>query len=190
MGDAQNPKTFFHGHTYGGNPLGAAVALASLQRLRRRSTPWQSLIPKTDHLAARLESHGPLDHVGNVRQRGLDRRHRTGRLQADQGALPTRTCRRRRGSAGGPAPSGLLIRPLGDVLVIMPPLSITVSELDQMLDVIESLIIEVTKRNPLVSLPGLFITGTDTGVGKTAVAAAIATLLTRQASPPRVASVS
>lgn len=146
LGDAHNPKTFFHGHTYGGNPLGAAVALASLRVFKEEHT-LDHLVPKTQHLAARLESIARLEYVGNVRQRGLIGAielvacKQTRKPYPPEHAVGATICQRARAHH-------LLIRPLGDVLVVMPPLSIALAELDQMLDVIESLITEVTSEIP------------------------------------------
>ena len=60
LATAAEGKTFFHGHTYGGNPLGAAVALASLQVFEDEAT-LASLPPKVDRLAARLAEMATLD---------------------------------------------------------------------------------------------------------------------------------
>src|SRR5204862_276530 len=70
LGEYAESKTFFHGHTYGGNPLGAAVALASLQVFDDEAT-LERLGPKIARLAQRLAGFARLPHVGDVRQRGL-----------------------------------------------------------------------------------------------------------------------
>lgn len=132
-GSVTDGKTFYHGHTYGGNPLGAAVALANLRVFRDEKT-LDGLVPKFERLAARLREFAALRFVGDVRQRGLigavelvaDRATKTPFPWSDQ--VGARVCARARDL-------GLLIRPLGDVLVIMPPLSIRLDELDEMLDV-------------------------------------------------------
>jgi adenosylmethionine---8-amino-7-oxononanoate aminotransferase len=132
-GSALDGKTFYHGHTYGGNPLGAAVALASLQLVDEEHT-LDALKPKTARFAARLAEFCALRHVGDVRQRGLiagielvaDRSSRTPFEPSAQ--VGARICQMAR-------ESGLLVRPLGDVLVVMPPLSITLDQLDWMMDV-------------------------------------------------------
>ena len=69
-GDRVDGKTFFHGHTYGGNPLGAAVALATLQVFDDEAT-LERLAPKIERLSQRLAEFRPLKHVGDVRQRGF-----------------------------------------------------------------------------------------------------------------------
>jgi adenosylmethionine-8-amino-7-oxononanoate aminotransferase len=131
-GTAAEGKTFYHGHTYGGNPLGAAVALANLRVFDDERT-LENLVPKVSRLAERLNDFSTLRHVGDVRQRGLiagvelvaDRATKTPFPWTDQ--VGARVCMRARDF-------GLLIRPLGDVLVIMPPLAISFAQLDEMLD--------------------------------------------------------
>jgi adenosylmethionine-8-amino-7-oxononanoate aminotransferase len=142
LGTARESKTFYHGHTYGGNPLGAAVALATLRVFEEEET-LEALVPKVKRLSERLESLAALPHVGDVRQRGLiagielvaDVPSKTPYDWSEQVGARVCTAARRR---------GLLIRPLGDVLVIMPPLSITIEQLDWMVDVIAECIVEVT----------------------------------------------
>ena len=134
LGHAHDGKTFYHGHTYGGNPLGAAVALASLRVFEEERT-LENLRPKIARLAERLEEFRSLSHVGDIRRRGLiagvelvaDRATKASYPSAEQ--IGSRVCRLAR-------ELGLLVRPLGDVLVIMPPLSISTRQLDEMLDIL------------------------------------------------------
>jgi adenosylmethionine-8-amino-7-oxononanoate aminotransferase len=141
-GTAADGKTFYHGHTYGGNPLGAAAALATLRVFDEERT-LEALRPKVTRLAERLDGIARRPHVGDVRQSGLigavelvaDRATKTPFEPSRQ--VGARVCLRARDF-------GLLIRPLGDVLVLMPPLSITVEQLDGMLDVVAACLEEVT----------------------------------------------
>ena len=145
-GTASDGKTFFHGHTYAGNPLGCAVGLANLAVFRDEQT-LANLQPQIDHLAARLAAIGRLPQVGNVRQRGF----MAGiELVADRGTkapfpwdrqVGARVCRHARGL-------GLLLRPLGDVIVVLPPLTITVDQLDAMLDAIVASIAAILPTEP------------------------------------------
>ena len=142
-GTAREGKTFYHGHTYGGNPLGAAVALASLRVFDDEGT-LAALGPKSARLAARLDEFAARPHVGDVRQRGLlagielvaDKASKARYDPGDQ--VGARVCLRAR-------ELGLLIRPLGDVLVVMPPLAITLTQLDEMLDVMLECVRDVTE---------------------------------------------
>ncbi len=137
-------KTFQHGHTFGGNPLGAAVALASLQVFDDERT-LDHLPPKIALLERRLAEMANHPHVGDVRQCGLIAGIELVADKATKALFPSdrqigaAVCRQAR-------ESGLLIRPLGDVLVIMPPLAITEDQLGWMLDVMERCIHSVASE--------------------------------------------
>jgi adenosylmethionine---8-amino-7-oxononanoate aminotransferase len=143
-GSATDGKTFYHGHTYGGNPLGAAVALANLEVFDDEAT-LVNLGPKIELLTLRLAKLAALRHVGDVRQCGLiggielvaDKETKAPFRLADQ--VGTRVCSRAR-------ELGLLIRSLGDVLVVLPPLTITEVQLGTMLDSMERAIRIVTEE--------------------------------------------
>ena len=105
-------RTFQHGHTFGGNPLGAAVSLACLRVFEEEDTI-AGLVPKIDLLRRRLADFAELPHVGDVRQCGLiagielvaDRATRRPFEPGLQlGATICHECR----------DDGLLIRPIGD----------------------------------------------------------------------------
>jgi adenosylmethionine-8-amino-7-oxononanoate aminotransferase len=140
-GTAAEGKTFFHGHTFAGNPLGAAVALASLQVFEDERT-LERLAPKIEVLKKRLLSVAELPNVGNIRQKGLIAGIELVADRASQEPFPwtsqigARVCLEAR-------KHGLLIRPLGDVIVLMPPLSITVEEIVEMVEVVETSIKQV-----------------------------------------------
>jgi adenosylmethionine-8-amino-7-oxononanoate aminotransferase len=143
-GTVAEAKTFYHGHTYGGNPLGAAVALANLRVFKEERT-LERLEPLIVRLGERLREFAALEHVGDVRQRGLIAGVELVAERATKAAYPwtdqvgARVCLRAR-------EFGLLVRPLGDVLVIMPPLSVTRGELDEMLDVMIRCVRSVTEE--------------------------------------------
>ena len=121
LGEPWEGRTFFHGHTYTGNPLACAAALASLD-LFERTTCWPTCGGRPACWPRLLEPVAALPHVGDVRQKGLmvgielvaDRASRTPfdpRRRAGAGV-----CQRLRSH-------GVLLRPLGDVVVLMPPLA-------------------------------------------------------------------
>jgi adenosylmethionine---8-amino-7-oxononanoate aminotransferase len=128
LGDHASGRAFYHGHTYGGNPLAAAVGLASLDVFRDEAV-LEGLPTKIARLAGHAERFAGLDHVGAVRQCGLvlgielvaDKP--TGRKYPPAEQRGRRTCAAARRH-------GALLRPLGDVVVIMPPLAVTAAELD------------------------------------------------------------
>jgi adenosylmethionine-8-amino-7-oxononanoate aminotransferase len=132
-GPPEQGRAFYHGHTYTGNPLGAAVALASLGLLEGRVLA--HLPRKAAQLRAGLERIAGLRCVGEVRQCGLmagielvaDRATKAPFSAAKRvGARACRLARER----------GVLLRPLGDVVVVMPPLSIDESLVAVLLDVV------------------------------------------------------
>ncbi len=143
LGSYAESKTFYHGHTYGGNPLGAAVALASLDVFDEEQT-LARLPPKIDRLAEHLQRIAQRPHVGDVRQCGLIGAIELVRDRATQEPYPwteqrgIEVCRHARAL-------GVLARPLGNVLVIMPPLSITLDELDRIALALEAGIRAVTE---------------------------------------------
>ncbi len=128
-------KSFFHGHTYAGNPLAAAVGLASLDVFEEEGT-LERLPEKAAHLQARLEQVAQLPPVGDVRQKGLLAGIELVRDRATKEPFPweeqrgINVCMHAR-------QRGVLLRPLGNVLVVMPPLAISLEEIDQLMDAIE-----------------------------------------------------
>jgi adenosylmethionine-8-amino-7-oxononanoate aminotransferase len=131
-------KTFFHGHSYTGNPLGCAVALANLDVFEREQTI-KKLAPKIEALRRMLKPLLAHPHVGDIRQIGLiaaiemvrDRRTKESYPLAERiGARVTEQARL----------AGLLLRPLGNIIVLMPPLSTTLKELGLMAQIVTSAI--------------------------------------------------
>ncbi len=136
LGPAHAGRTFHHGHTYTGNPLGAAAALASLE-LFESSRVLEALPEKAERLRTHLARMAELPCVGDVRQRGLmagvelvedkpSKRPFPPELRA--GARVCRLLRER----------GVLLRPLGDVVVVLPPLAIDLSSLDHLCNMLYS----------------------------------------------------
>jgi adenosylmethionine-8-amino-7-oxononanoate aminotransferase len=144
LGDYAESKTFFHGHTYGGNPLGAAVALASLEIFEQEQT-LERLQPKIARLAEHLQRIGKLPHVGDVRQRGLIAAIE---LVRDRATKEPYEWSERRGlrACDQARTHGVWLRPLGNVVVIMPPLAITLDELDSIAVAAEAGIIAATEE--------------------------------------------
>ena len=135
LGEYAQSRTFFHGHTYGGNPLGAAVALATLDVFEEEQT-LARLPAKIDRLAGHLRRIAALRQVGNVRQCGLMAGIELVRDRATKEPYPweerrgMRVCDFARGE-------GVLLRPLGNVLVIMPPLAISLEQIDRIAAAVE-----------------------------------------------------
>jgi len=136
LGDFAELRTFFHGHTYTGNPLACAAALATLEIFERERT-LERLQPKIALLAELLAEHvAPLPAVREVRRRGVmvGIELEDFPLEARMGHQVTRAARRR----------GALVRPLGDVVVLMTPLSITADELRRLVTITAGAIAEAT----------------------------------------------
>jgi adenosylmethionine-8-amino-7-oxononanoate aminotransferase len=135
LGTYSENKTFFHGHTYGGNPLGAAAALACLDIFEEEKT-LDNLQPKIARLGEHLARLGHLPHVGHVRQCGLIGAVELVKNKATKESFPWEE-KRGLSVCDYARTEGVLLRPLGNVIVIMPPLAITLEQLDKILGAVE-----------------------------------------------------
>lgn len=135
LGRTQDSRQFYHGHTYCGNPLGAAVALASLDLFESDRT-FEQLPAKTARLDEHLRRIADHPHVAHVRRCGMIAALDLVRDRLSDEPFPWE---KRRGAAVCLAARkhGVLLRPLGDVLVVMPPLSITLDEIDRLMTALE-----------------------------------------------------
>jgi adenosylmethionine-8-amino-7-oxononanoate aminotransferase len=142
LGRYEEFKTFFHGHSYTGNPLGCAVALANLDVFERERT-LARLKPKIAALHRLLQPLRDHPHVGDIRQLGLIVGIELVREWATKAPYPLAE---RVGIrvAEEARRLGLLIRPLGNVVVLMPPLSTTMQELRKMAGIVTKAIKAVT----------------------------------------------
>ena len=143
LGEHDSKRTFYHGHTYTGNPLGCAAAIASIDIFKGEKT-LQALWPKIKLLETKLRKFKELKHVGDVRQYGFlagielvkDKRTKKEYPMSEKiGIKVIKEARKK----------GLIIRPLSDVIVIMPPLSISKVDLSRMLDIIYHSVRKVTE---------------------------------------------
>ena len=143
LGEYKEFKTFFHGHTYTGNPLGCAVALANLEVFAKENTI-ENMQPRSAYLHERLnEEFLHLPHVSDVRQWGYmigielaqDKNGRKSYAPEQRIGYKVILEARKR---------SVMIRPLGDVVILMPPLSATDAELTSLLDVVYDCIDVVT----------------------------------------------
>ena len=133
LGDYSAQKTFFHGHTYTGNPLACAAAIASID-LFGKDGVLAHVARKADLLAQKLRAVAQLDHVGDIRQLGLmvgielvrDKRTREPYAWEERIGIRTITEARSR---------SVILRPLGNVIVLMPPLCITEEQISTLVEV-------------------------------------------------------
>ena len=144
LGEYNEFKTFFHGHTYTGNPLGCAAALANLELFEREKIVEQ-MQPKVAYIERQLNDEFLLrEHVSDVRQWGF----MVGiELVEDKHQRKTYPPERRIGHKVilEARKRNVMVRPLGDVIVLMPPLSIEDDELKLLLDVVYDSIRDVTE---------------------------------------------
>jgi len=142
LGRWDEGRTLYHGHTYGGNPLAAAAALATLDVFDEENT-LAELPPKIARLGEHLCRLAEHPHVATTRQRGL-----IGALELTPdkaSGLPYPAEERRPWQVCREALSrGVWIRPLADVLYVMPPLAILLEELDTVMNTLAGAIDIVT----------------------------------------------
>ena len=142
LGGYSEFKTLFHGHTFTANPLACRAALANLELFRKKKT-LEKLQKKIDLLRDRLKAFWALPHVGDIRQVGFMSgieliEDRTARkpypTEKKVGIRVIQETRKR----------GVILRPLGNVIVLMPPFAISAGELNRLLDVTYDSIEKVT----------------------------------------------
>jgi adenosylmethionine---8-amino-7-oxononanoate aminotransferase len=127
LGAHEDLRTFFHGHTFTGNPLGCAAALANLEVFRTEGTLLR-LQPKIRMLGELLEPVARMAEVAEVRGRGfmvgIDLGEHDPALRL--GHRVTLAARER----------GAIVRPLGDTVVLMPPLSISKADVRRLVAIV------------------------------------------------------
>jgi adenosylmethionine-8-amino-7-oxononanoate aminotransferase len=138
LGEYEEFKTFFHGHSFTGNQLGAAASLASLEMLQSK----QSVLQRTrlqKWLHEELQSLWALANVGDIRQVGLVagielvKNWQTREPFALHERAGIRVCE-------AMARHGVLTRPVGNVIVLMPPYCTTRAQLQQMVSTLREAI--------------------------------------------------
>jgi adenosylmethionine-8-amino-7-oxononanoate aminotransferase len=138
LGPDLSERTLYHGHSYGGNALAAAVALRHLQLLEE----WDVLAnvrARSAELHARLQARvAPSSAVKEIRLLGL--------MGAVELAPPAEGLRWGRRVCAAAVQRGVLLRPIGDVVVLMPMLTTTATEVERIVDVLGDAIDEVTHQ--------------------------------------------
>lgn len=142
LGKWSDGRTLYHGHTYGGNPLAAAAALATLDVLDEEQTLTR-LPEKIERIGSHLGRLAKHPHIHQTRQRGmlaafelLKDKARGEAYGADE-RHAWRVCREA-------LAHGVWLRPLGDTLYVMPPLAISPAEIDEMMNAVSAAIDTVT----------------------------------------------
>lgn len=135
LGPDLSERTFYHGHSYGGNALAAAVALRHLELLAEKDV-LSNVRARAAELGALLADRLPsLPAKTTVRQRGL--------MCGVELIPPAEGLRWGRLVCAAAVRRGVLLRPLGDVVVIMPPLTITTGEIERIVDALCAAVVEV-----------------------------------------------
>lgn len=141
LGEPTEYKTFFHGHSYTGNQLACSVGVASLE-IFKKDKVIEGLPPKIAVIERHFAKMAEMEFVGDARQYGMlggielmaDKEKKVPFDPALQVAAGICTAARK---------YGLIIRPIGDVIVFMPPLVSTEEEIDEMLNRLEKAMDEV-----------------------------------------------
>jgi adenosylmethionine-8-amino-7-oxononanoate aminotransferase len=135
LGEDLGTRTLYHGHSYGGNALAAAVALRHLALLEERNV-LDNVRLRAEQLGARLDRDiAGRAGVGQVRRRGL--------MTGVEMAPPAEGLKWGRRVCWAAVDRGVLLRPLGDVVVVMPMLTSTAEEIDRIVDVLAEAIDQV-----------------------------------------------
>lgn len=135
LGEYAQSRSFFHGHSFGGNPLGCAAALATLELFDEEQTLANVAIRGTqlDECLSRLKEFSA---VGDIRRRGLIAAVELVSDRRTQAAFPWterlghQVCQRA-------LERGVWLRPLGNVIIIMPPLCVDASHIEQIVDAVQ-----------------------------------------------------
>ncbi len=142
LGEYADFKTFFHGHSYTGNALGCSAAIANLEVIEKEKV-LEKIQPKIKRLSEFLKPLWALEPVGDIRQCGLmvgielvkcRNRKEPYPLTEKMGFRVARAAKR----------MGMLIRPLGNVIVLLPPLSTSPAQLSRMVRILQASIREAT----------------------------------------------
>jgi adenosylmethionine-8-amino-7-oxononanoate aminotransferase len=144
LGEHAQQKAFYHGHTYTANPLACAVSLANLDLFDKEAI-LKKLSGKIAQMRQGLQRFWQLRHVGDVRQLGFmvgielvqDRDTRKPYPYEDKVGIKVIQEARRR---------GLILRPLVDTIILMPPLSISGKEMEELLEITYDAIEQVTEK--------------------------------------------
>ena len=135
LGEDLGERTFYHGHSYSGNAVACAVAARHLELLAERGVIGH-VEEASAHLGAALEAVAARPEVREVRRRGL--------MAGVELAPPAGAVRWGRKVCAAAVRAGVLLRPLGDVVVIMPPLVVTAAQIDTIVEVLLAAIDEVS----------------------------------------------
>ena len=144
LGEHADFRTFFHGHTYTGNPLACAAGLATLDVFEEERT-LERLQPKIELLGTLLDEVAAMPEVAEVRRRGFMTGIQLGDhpVELRMGHRVTLEARRR----------GAIVRPLGDTVILMPPLAISEADLRRLVEITaDAITAAVASARPAVAV--------------------------------------
>ena len=137
LGEDLGERTFYHGHSYSGNAVACAVAARHLELLAERGV-LDHAASVAGHLGSALAPVAARPEVREVRRRGL--------MVGVELAPPAGAVRWGRKVCAAAVRAGVLLRPLGDVVVVMPPLVVTTAQIDTIAEVLLAAIEEVSAQ--------------------------------------------
>lgn len=144
LGEVEEQKTFYHGHTYTGNQLACAVALKNIECIQKRELI-KDVQQKSSSIEPLLKELKEFSIVGDVRQKGMMMGIEIVQDKRSKKIFPTNyqiehqiilEARKR----------GLIIRPLGNVIAVVPILAMKEDELKRVMDIIADSIYTIQKR--------------------------------------------
>ncbi|MCB2226006.1 MAG: adenosylmethionine--8-amino-7-oxononanoate transaminase [Desulfarculaceae bacterium] len=142
LGEFDEFKTFFHGHTYTGNPLTSAAALANLELMRANNVV-ENTAPLIARLSEGLAGIAAQEHVVQVRQQGMMVGIELSQDKATDTPYPPEARMGHRAIMAA-RQHGVIIRPLGDTVILMPTLASSLEEIDLLLEATGKGIAEAT----------------------------------------------
>jgi len=141
LGEFKDFKTFFHGHTYTGNPLACAVAIENLKLFSEKKLI-NKIEKNSKYLSKKLDMFRAHKYVGEVRQKGYMVGIEIVKNRETKEMFPVedKICYK---ISINSRKYGVITRPLGNVLIMMPPLSISMSEIDIMCEGIYKSLVDI-----------------------------------------------
>jgi adenosylmethionine-8-amino-7-oxononanoate aminotransferase len=140
LGDYAENKQFYHGHTFTGHPVGCAAALANIKLYEKRNLV-KHIGANSRHIASRLEEFRKISVVADIRHKGL-----LAGIELAKNGKPITILRSKERMnyfvMKKSLEMGVFLRPLGNIMMVIPPLAIDRENLDRLLDVQ----LEITKK--------------------------------------------
>ena len=144
LGDYGEFKTFFHGHSYSGNPLACAAGVGNFAAFENRKT-LEKLPEKIELFESELREFASLEKVGDIRNKGLMAGIEIVKNRATKESFPPSERMGKR-ITDKAMEYGVLLRPLGDVVVLMPPVGIETDDLKKLMKATYRAVRETTEN--------------------------------------------